>query len=175
MKRILCIILVLLLILSSCAVSRNGQKDTVTFYYVRTYSGSGTYDAYFDEGVIGSESREASGHWQDLSYLLAMYLQGPLDPELESPFPIGCKVTQIQHENGQLTLALSRMITVKNDMDLTIACACLAMTCLELEDVDTVQIESHGLDGKILFTRTFTRDNLLLEDTHPIETIEETP
>ena len=175
MKRTVCLILVLLLCLSGCSVSRSRQKDTVTFYYVRTYSGSGTYDAYFDEGVIGSETREASGHWQDLSYLLAMYLQGPLDPELESPFPIGCKVTQIHQEDGNLTLAISRMITVKNDMDLTLACACLAKTCLELEGVDTVQIESHGLDGKLLFTRTFTRDNLLLEDAQPIETTEQTP
>lgn len=176
MRRFLSLILVLALCLSGCGFRGDSQKEPVMFYYLRTYSGSDTYDNFFTEGIIGSESREASGHQQDLSYLLAMYLQGPLDPELTSPFPVGCQVTEILQEEGQLTLRLSRMITAKTDMELTIACACLAKTCLDLTDADTVHIESRDLDGKVLFTRSFTRDNLVLKDsyTYPAETIEAT-
>jgi len=176
MRKFFCIILILSVCLSACALGGNAQKEPVTFYYLRTYSGSDTYDDFFTEGIIGSESREASGHRHDLNYLLAMYLQGPLDPQLISPFPVGCKVTEIRQEDNQLTLRLSRMITVKNDMELTIACACLARTCLDLTDADAVHIESRGLDDKVLFTRSFTRNNMLLDETYtqPAEPTETT-
>ena len=106
--------------------------------------------------------------------MLSLYFQGPSDPELESPFPVGCKVLEFQERDGQLTLTLSRMITAKNDMDLTIACACLAKTCMELTGANTIQVESHDQEGKVLFTRIFTKDNLLLADNYtlPAETTE---
>ena len=174
MKRWISLILVAILCFSGCSQGNNPNQNTVNFYYLRSYPNSGTYDSFFSSGVIGSESREVPTDRQDLRYVLALYLQGPSDPELASPFPIGCKVLEFYEDEGCLTLILSRMITSKNDMDLTLACACLAKTCLELTDAETIQVESHNLDGKVLFTRVFTRDNVLLIDdyTQPPEATE---
>ena len=174
MKRWFALILVVILCFSGCALEARSSDNAVTFYYLRTYSGSGTYDSFFSSGVIGSETRTVPTHRQDLNYMLSLYFQGPSDPELESPFPVGCKVLEFQERDGQLTLTLSRMITAKNDMDLTIACACLAKTCMELTGANTIQVESHDQEGKVLFTRIFTKDNLLLADNYtlPAETTE---
>ena len=38
---------------------------------------------------------------------------------------------------------------------------------MELTDADTVQIESWNLEDKLLFSRTFTQDNLFLNDDYP--------
>lgn len=176
MKRTLSLILILALCLSGCAFGQDRQKEPVTFYYLREHSDSDDYDVFFTDGAIGTETREASGHRQDLNYLLAMYLQGPMDPDLESPFPIGSQVMDIRTDNGELTVTLNTIASRLNDMELTIACACLAKTCMVLTDAETVTIVSYGPDESILFIRTFNSDNLILEDqyTQSAETTAET-
>ena len=119
---------------------------------------------YFSEGVIGAEERDVTSHLDDLSYLLTVYFRGPLDPDLSSPFPMGCRILEIQLSDGQLTIWLNPILAEKSEMDITLACACLALTCLDFTDVDSVQIESRNLEEDILFSRTFTRDNLFLND-----------
>ena len=173
MKRWLALILVIILCFSGCALEAGTNNNAVDFYYLRTHSG--TYDSFFSAGAIGSETRFIPAHQQDLNYMLSLYLQGPSNPELESPFPVGCKVLELHEGDSQLTLVLNPIIAAKNDMDLTIACACLAKTCMAMTGATTIQVESHDQDGKILFTRIFTKDNLLLTDnyTQPAETIEQ--
>ena len=176
MKKAVSLFLIAALCLSGCAIGRERFVEPVTFYYPREHSTTADYDTFFSEGAIGSETREASGHRQDLNYLLTIYLQGPLDPELSSPFPSGCRPVKISREERTLTVALNPVITQLNDMELTIACACLARTCMGLSEVDTVHVESRDQDQNILFSRSFTKDNLLLEDTYtqPQETTEPT-
>lgn len=176
MKKALSLVLILALCLSGCAIGQDRLKEPVTFYYLRSHTDADDHEVFFKDGAIGSESREASGHRQDLNYLLAMYLQGPLDPELESPFPAGCKAVDIRLEDRVLTVSLNTVAASLNDMELTIACACLAQTCMGLADADTVHVEACGPDGKALFTRSFTGGSLILEDlyTQPPEATEET-
>lgn len=166
MKRVLALLLVAM-ILAGCSVSGTRMKEPVTFYYLRTHTGSNTYDDFFSEGIIGSETREASDHRGNLSYLLTVYFRGPLNPELTSPFPMGCRILEIKQEDRDLTILLSPILAESSDLDITIACACLAKTCMELTNADTVQIESWNLEDKLLFSRTFTQDNLFLNDDYP--------
>lgn len=176
MKRIIALLL-MALILTGCAFSGTKMKEPVSFYYLRSHSNDNSYDAFFSEGIIGSEEREASGHLDNLNYLLTIYFRGPLDPELTSPFPLGCRVLETQQENGCLTLLLNPILAENSDLDITIACACLAKTCMDLTDADTVQIESRDLENKLLFSRTFTSDNWFLcdDNTTPVENTETTP
>lgn len=174
MKKLICLMLVFLLLLSGCTLGQERLKEPVSFYYLRSHSDSDAYQSFFSEGVIGAESREASGHRQDLTYLLTMYLQGPLSEDLENPFPAGCRAIEIKQEDQTLSISLNAVVSQLGEMELTIACACLAKTCLELTGVDTVYMESRNPDGDALFTRIFTADNLLLEDdyTQPTEATE---
>ena len=175
MKRAIALLL-LMLMLSGCAISGSKIKDPVTFHYLHVQSDEQAYDAYFADGIMGTETREAAGRQNDLNYLLTVYFRGPLDPELVSPFPMGCRILELQQKDGLLTLQLNPILAEMSDMEITVACACLAKTCMNLTDADTVQIESRNLEGKLLFTRTFTQDNLFLNDnyTQPVETTETT-
>ena len=170
MKRFIALVLVAILF-SGCGFPGAQMKDAVTFYYQRTPSANNIYDDYFSEGVIGSEMREFTGHREDLNYLLTVYFKGPLDPAFSSPFPLGTRVLEIQQENDAMTLVLNPFLANQTDLDISIACACMAMTCMDLTGADTVTVESRNLDDKVLFSRTFTRDNLFLQDnyTQPVE------
>ena len=175
MKRVIALLLAVLM-LAGCTSSGSTISEPVTFYFLRSHTDDTAYDNYFSEGIIGHEEREAAGYRSDLKNLLTFYFRGPLTPELTSPFPMGCRVLEVHQDDSQLTITLNPILAEKSEMDITVACACLAMTCLELTDVDTVQIEATNLDEKILFSRTFTEENLFLSDdyTLPVESTENT-
>ena len=166
MKRLLCILLILALCLPGCALKKNRMQEPVTFYYLHKHETEDQYDTFFTSGAIGSEMREAANHRDNLPYLLALYLLGPTSEELDLPFPTGTKLQKIHMENKSLTLTIRTVSTLQNDMELTIACACLAKTSMELVDVDTVTIEFLDSDAHFLFTRTFNANNLVLEDSY---------
>ena len=170
MKKIMGFLLIISLILSGCAIGQDRWKEPVTFYYLRAHANADDYNVFFKDGAMGSETREGAGHRNDLNYLISMYLQGPMDTKLESPFPTGCKVTDIHLDNRELTISLNAVVSQLNDMELTIASACLAKTCIDLIDVEIVHVEARSLDQKALFTRSFSADSLLLEDLNPQQT-----
>ena len=105
-----------------------------------------------------------------------MYMQGPLDSGLQRAFPSECRVVGITLEDKTLTVRLNAMAANLDDMALTVACGCLATTCMELTDAETVTVQAIGLDQQPLFSRSYTATSLLLEDnaTQPIEATEET-
>ena len=156
MKQILCLILIFSFLLSGCGFFGERIKDPVTFYYL--------CEKYQEElcCVIGSEEREASGHTGDLPYLLALYQMGPTDDELLSPLPAGTHInTQIQ--DGHVTLELSDSAHSLSDIDYSLACACLTLTCLNATNAVDVTVRSGDR------VKTMTHDSLTLLDT--IETI----
>ena len=165
MKRFLILVLVALM-LTGCAFSGNRMNDPVTFYYLRIASDDATYDAYYADGIIGSEEREASGYRGNLRNLLTFYFRGPLDPNLTSPFPTGCRILDVSQKSSRLIIQLNPILAEKTEVEITAACACLAMTCMELTDVDTVQIEAKNAEDKVLFSRTITGENLFLNDEY---------
>ena len=74
-----------------------------------------------------------------------------------------------------MSVFLSSGASLLDDLDLNVACACLAQTCLNLAEVDSVHIESRSTGNHILFSTTFTAADLLLEVTPPTAaTAEET-
>ena len=93
MKRFFCLLLCLCLFLPGC--SGELMKNPVTFYYPRQ-----EYRYGAEDGVISSEQREASGHTNDLRYLLSLYLIGPSSDELVSPLPWGTRLLGVSRDPG---------------------------------------------------------------------------
>lgn len=155
MKRLYALAAALLLLfsLTSC-----GIHDYADFYYCRK-----DYIYESQQSVIEAESREVTGHAQDLSYLLALYLIGPLEENLQSPFPAGTRLVSIAQEGTSLTLQLSRQAGTLSDSEFSLACACMAMTCLEMDSLTDITITS---EEKSL---TINRDLLMLSDNTSTE------
>ena len=135
MKRFIILLLLCCLLLSGCNISGERIKEPVLFYYVRS-----EYQYFTQDGVIASEEHEASGHREDLSYLLALYLMGPAEEELTSPLPRGTKIQKAEQTPEGSQLQLSCHDDALTDADFSLACACLALTCFGLTDADTVTI-----------------------------------
>lgn len=175
MKHLTVFLLVLSLLLCGCSVASHNIKEPVDFFYPKVCARPEEYKAYFSGEAIGSESREASGHRDDLFYLLSMYFRGPLDSQLYSPFPTDCSLVKVRQKDGALTVILNASAAGNSDLEQTLAIACLAKTCMALTDADTIHIESRGIDDSILLQYTVDADTLLWEDIPPTSrSLEET-
>lgn len=160
-RRFLCLILVLSLLLSGCSYFGERIKEPVTFYYL--------CDNYQEDlcCVIVSEEREASGHAGDLSYLLALYLMGPTNDEYVMPLSAGTRITSHIDEDHVL-LELTSTSQALSDIDFSLACACLTMTCLEIVDAEDVTVRS-GDREKTMNLRTLTLYDSTSETKPPEE------
>ena len=152
MKRFLCLMLtvsMLLCLLTGC-VER--AKEPVTFYYLRENPSRGLGPE------IAGEIREGSGHRDNLRYLLAFYLLGPADKELSSPLPRGTVLYQLEQTEDAVTITISDTSESLNDSRFSLACACLSMTCMELLRVKEITVVSGSRNT------TIRQDNLILTD-----------
>lgn len=146
---------------SGCSV--NGKED-VSFYYCRN---DFIYGA--EDGVIMEEKRNASGHTEDISYLLSLYLLGPMDDTLFSPFPEDVRLLSVDIQEKTVHVTLSELPASLSEAGITLAFGCLTLTCLEITDAEQVRITS---DDR---TVTMNRDSLLLfDDITVISSTEET-
>ena len=166
MKRSLCVLLCVLFLIGLCGCSTplSGSGEPVSFYYRRAdFQYPGT------DNVIVPEQREISGHGGDLHYMISLYLVGPLDDSLVSPFPKGTRLLETQQNGMELLLTLSDSAASLSDSAFSLACTCLALTCMSFTNAETVTVSS----GERVMT--ITTDNLLLSDdsTGLTETTEE--
>lgn len=152
MKRLMCLVLCFCF-LSGCSITGERIKEPVVFYYVR--------DSYQKdmEPVISSEIREASGHSEDLPYLLALYSMGPSQEELNATLPRNTNIIPSEPTEEGIVLTLSEAAETVKDTDFTLASACLALTCMELIDIQQVTVVCG--DRSI----TIQKDNLLLQNS----------
>lgn len=143
MKRILVIMLVLVLCISvaGCAKDEVTIENPVSFYYRRSelsYEGN--------SGVIMQEVRESGGSEQSVITLLAMYFQGPVSTGMDRTFPYGTQPISLQLQDNRAHILLSSHIANLKGIDLSIACACITMTLIELTGVSSVEIKAeHAL------------------------------
>ena len=162
MKRWIACILIAAAVLSlgGCTNPRPEINDPVNFYYRRAAVSYGSADS-----VIVPESREAEGLRDNLTALLNRYIMGPESPELVNAFPKNCRVLRVDVTEDMAQVYCNRMLGYLENMDLTVACACLAKTVMELTGSTTVRIEAYDatLGGAEFII--MGKDNLLFEDT----------
>ena len=165
MKRFFSGILICRLLLSfwGCGNSKVEIQDAVVFYYLRADIQSdrtyGDSDSVFVPELQASLTRKNS-----ISYYIALYLNGPSDSRLHSPFPKNLMLQSVYREKNELFVIFSDNLASLSGMDLTKACACLALTCFNLSDAQThtIQPQSSTLETAVSFT--VSRDDLVLED-----------
>ena len=128
----ICLILVVFLLFSlffGCSQPDTGS--TPTFYYLHTKPEYGS-----EASVIGSESRYNAGENSQLRYLLALYFSGPINDSLRSPFPKGSAILDLWEEDLSLHLTMNGAFAKLSGMDMTRACACIALTVFDNSDSD---------------------------------------
>lgn len=160
MKRLFSLLLTLCIILLCGCVRTDGGGTEAVYYYCRNEYAYGSRD-----GVIASEIRDISGHEGDMQYLLSMYLMGPLSEELECPFPSRTKMLSVRYGEDSIILEITDCQKLLSDSQFSLACACLAKTCLELSDARQVIINS-GSQSMTLTSESF----LLFDSPIPTET-----
>ena len=136
---ILCCVLAFAAIIALAFAPHEELSGNVTFYYARSQFEYGARN-----GAIGSELRNVGGHEEDLNYLLALYLEGPLTEGLRSPLPgkAYVRILDVTQKGDALHVKLLDLSSVMTDSQFSLAAACLTKTCLGIHNVQAVQIES---------------------------------
>lgn len=138
-----------------------GMKHPAKFYYKVRLS-DGSQEAA--DKAVDYELRETEGHEMDYRWLLEAYFQGPSREDLTTPFPKSTTLRAAALDGGTMYVDVSRELAELTGMDLTIACSCILLTCLELDGVRNVSISADGesLDGRQMIT--LDQSSLMLED-----------
>lgn len=169
MKRFICLILALLLTLSCTACIKNQESDpnSAAFYYVRTAFYENDPDTFPHgsvDSLFASESRDITGRADDLTYILHLYLKGPASPELTAPFQANLSLVDAAVAGDCVEVTLSDVLTTLSGIDLTVACACITLTCLELTGAGSVTIRTQLPTDEGGISVTMTADDLVLLD-----------
>ena len=161
MKRFLLILLSVLLLLTMFGCTQEeALEKPVNFYYRRS-----NIEYKQEGGVIAAEQRESLGHETDVRYLLSEYLKGPASGGLQQVFPEGMTIVSMYYEDKNIKMTFSFHLAELTGMDLTIACACLTMTVMELTGAESVQIYAAGTLLDEYQSITMDKNSLLLLDT----------
>lgn len=160
MRRILCVILVLLLAFSLYGC---GKKDNirvpVNFYYCTdpiNYNSS--------DGVVSCEIRDAGGYESNQTQLLSLYLKGPVSDGFRSPFPANVQIEDLMQSNDSVRIILSNDFFQLTGRDQTLAHTCLSLTVMDLYQCETVQITSADLLNNDSYIEMNRGDFLFLDD-----------
>ncbi|MBQ7129476.1 MAG: hypothetical protein IJO21_00320 [Oscillospiraceae bacterium] len=154
MKQLLCLILAAgILLLSGCG---GAETNSVSFFYCRSAE---DYQYFEETGVIQPENRDITGHRGDIRYVVGLYLAGPLEEGLQSPFTRDTRLISVQEKDREILIQLSDETETLPDASFSLACACLSLTCMDVFSCQSVTISS----GKR--TITMNENNILLYDT----------
>ncbi len=158
MKRSICLILCLLLVLTGCR--EQPPENGAVFYYRRgetAFQGS--------DGVIAPELRDVALIGESLSALLELYCAGPVTPGLENPLPPGTAVLSHSLKDGELSLHFNGVFATLSGVDLTLTAGCLARTFLKLTGAETLILTAEGtlLNGQS--SLRLTLNDLQIRDT----------
>ena len=157
MKRFLAWFLAAAMLFSFIGCKAQDPGDA-TFYYSRSPE---QYQYYAGDGVIRTEIRTLSGHRQDLQYLVGLYLAGPLDESLISPFPKSVHLLSVEQTGTAIRVELTDQTRIMSDSEFSLACACLTMTCTQFTGCDSVTVISADR------TLTMNVDSILFLDPLP--------
>lgn len=160
MKRYLCLILTLSVILGmgGCAFGRQ-MDHPVKFYYLSQYPADEV-----PESVMEPELREAGSHYRDLEYLLRLYLAGPESRTVTTPFPQGLALVSLNISDSAAEVILTDHLGDLTPLALNLACACLAQTIFGLTDVQRVSVSAQTISLLGSQAVVVDRNDLILTD-----------
>ena len=153
------LLLALIILSSFTGCGRSEQYEVpLSFYYL-----SAQLDYGADSAAIKPQLREGKG-LVSTETILQLYFAGPQGENFNTPFPAGLRLVSTAQEADTLYLTVSDELSQLSGLDLTLACCCITLTCLDITDVESVciQAETATLGGEK--TITMNRDCLLLLD-----------
>lgn len=167
MKRLFSLALVLLCLLG-CSSTAVVERNVVDLYYQKTSAELGA-----ELGILGTEKRFYSGALPSFEALLSAYLQGPSDEGLISPFPSGLTVDYVGFDNNILTIHFNPIYDEVTGYQKTIMDACIINTMTQLDNVNSVVLETDASKETEDVPQIFSASDFILEDTGvaPEETV----
>ena len=168
MKRFLCVLLVLVLLLPVAACTDNNIEHPISFYYLRRANSFGAPDS-----VIAPEIVEGA-QFSHIAPMLRSYLMGPRDLTLGSPFPKGTYLLDVDIGTDAISITLSDSFASLTGIELILACCALAKTVAEFSGFDTIEIQtaSELLDGDT--SLIIHASDMILYDDYSIDVTEGT-
>lgn len=157
MKQLTGLLFSLLLFFSLCGCTAS-KDDKVQFYYCRDPE---LYQYFEADGVIRTETRDLSGHMRDLRYMVSLYLTGPLEEGLKNTFSRSTILISVTQTGSTVEIEISDQSPYLTDAELSLACACLTLTCMDFTPCDSVSITVGPQ------TITMDADSILLFDSLP--------
>lgn len=121
-------------------------------------------------GAIEYELYDAEGHETNYDRILTVYFQGPQSGSLVAPFPKATGLRGVWLDGGTMHIDLSDDFGLLSGIDLTLACSCITMTCLQFPGVEAVTIRSLGRLLENKDSITMNADSLILKDLGPAST-----
>ena len=159
MKHLICCVLIISTLLC-CAGCTANDADTINFYYIRD-----TYIYGQEDGVMVAEARDTSNFGSD-NAIMSVYLAGPQDATLHSPFPAGTVLLEFSIEKEILHITLSSHVVTLSKAEQVLACACFARTAMELTGVNAVRFETDSSHFAKMDPIVIDRDSVLLYDDY---------
>ena len=150
---------VMVFAMTGCVQQEKEPEGSVAFYYRRGEILFGSA-----HGVLMYEMREVEKSKMDLSQLLALYLAGPRAPELKNVFPEKCRLVSAEVSKDTAKICLDRSFGELEGMELTVACACLSKTVMELTGAASVQISAENTLLAGMEQIVMDAENILLID-----------
>ena len=164
MKQLTAAILLTLLLfaLLGCSSQDSEYIEPVNFYYCNDLDSKEDF-----ENIFVAEVREGVGYVENKPALLSLYLSGPQNGRLISPFPAGTALISVQKTGDMLQIVFSDHLAQLTGLDLTIAATCISLTVFELYPCAQVEISCEGalLDEQVSLTM-FAEDLVLVDEAY---------
>ncbi len=164
MKRWILPILILLLLLSACSRESPKYKMPVQLYYC-----TATADNDISPLVIDTVTAEGSAFANDPVGQLNEYLKGTGEDGFRTTFPASTKLLSLEIDGDTALLTVNTALSRLSGAELSLACACLCLTTMDLTGVNAVTISASGSTLGGAQSITMTRDSLILQDLYDPE------
>ena len=161
MKRIIALLLFVALFCCAGCQQYSKEESGLRFYYCVSDL------SYKCESAVISYEVKSGFSDEDLDQIMSHYLTGPMATDLRSPFPEGLSIISTECNRDSIYVTVSSELCLLTDIELTLACACLALTCFELTPAERIIItpEEGLLDGQRSIT--MDKNTLLLTIVSP--------
>ena len=156
MKKTLILLLLILILFSGCS-KENDLEQPVNLYYLKSDFAFGDSDALFEKVQV-----ESAGI--SFKTILEQYFERTATETARSPFPAGTKMIRTEITADTLIILMNRNYGSLTDLDLTLANACLYLTCSELTGKNRIQILIDGTPPEENNGILLTPENIIFFD-----------
>lgn len=164
MKKLTALLLCMVLLFSGCAVpsasDTAAMAQPVRFYYPY----ASLAEQPFDSGAIGWELRDLGTAPLPVKEILEIYLQGPQQEDLVSPFPDDISIVYAALSDGRLTIRTNEAIKSLTGVSRSLAVACLVYTMTQFSTISSVQLLAGDQTLSGGWSGPWTQEDFVLTD-----------